>query len=413
MTCLILLLLTIVLSQSEKTSCVSPYYFSPLSSVESSITLTPEQFSLQTINCNGQTQGNGLWIDIANHYDFTLTFQILASEDITMQYYADCSSVCQADNKETFLVLTGGHHQLVYVSFNTPYNTIFFYPISQGTVNNPIEVSDPFPKSIDTTLSIKDENGIYRSLVLLTVKEHWKYGINITSTLPITTQIQSSSISFNKTFTGQYIEFDSEQDNTQFLISFISPSITVIKVTFNQTFFLPTSIKEINICPYIRYETVPSSSLPGSTEIFGYNYQINPLPNHQYFIDLCSSSDTNITFDFLSSYYKIKSMPCISSNGLKYSFNTSESVNPFLFRIGFTSVSPNARTFVLQVHNQKLDSSSSSSKIILTVVITSILLVLLCLIIVTIICVLCLIKKKSKYASIGEEEEVYPTIITA
>ncbi|BFU25063.1 hypothetical protein EHI8A_129490 [Entamoeba histolytica HM-1:IMSS-B] len=411
MTCLILLLLSIVLSQSEKTSCVSPYYFSPLSSVESSITLTPEQFSSQNINCNGQTQGNGMWIDIANHYDFTLSFQIIASEDITMQYYTDCSSVCQADNKEAFLVLSAGHHQLVYVSFNTPYNTIFFYPISQGTINNPIKVTDPFPKSIDTTLSMKDENGIYQSFVLLTVKEHWKYGINITSTLPITTKIQCSSISFNKTFTGQYIEFDSEQDNTQFLISFISPSITVIKVIFNQTFFLPTSIEEINVYPYIRYETVPPSSLPDSTEIFGYNYQINPQPNYQYFVDLCSSSDTNITFGLLSSDYKIQSLPCISSSGIKYSFNTSDSVNPFLFRIGFTSVSSNARTFILQVHNQKLDNSSPSSKIILTVSITSILFILICLILVTIICVLCLIKKKSKYTSIGEE--TYPTIITA
>ncbi|KAL7713535.1 Transmembrane protein [Entamoeba marina] len=332
-------------------NCSNPYYFQPLSTLESSIPISPEQLSEESIDCRGETEANGIWIEIVNNYDYQLSFQITASEDIVMDYYSDCDSECVKTSDDLYLVLNAQHHQLVFVSFSTPYNTIFFTPINNGDIDNPIVVNTYFPKTISTTLS--NQTTDIQSVILLRCALKWKINVNITSNVDIETEIKNTKIGYSEVFKDNYFEFDNSYDNVEYLVTFKSTTTTVIEITFNQSFYLPEQVIDtVTLYPYIRYEVVPSVTLPDTNNIRGFFCGVD---NN---IGIVFMNDISYTFDNWA-----------VGNGKIITFNT-EAKETYKLRIGFLSDSWDDRSFVITTTTQEKTKSDNGHTIAWIVVVS-------------------------------------------
>lgn len=340
----LLSLLFVCVSYAEF-SCEEPYYFSPLSTMESSFTLMSTHLSNHTVDCDEQTSKLGSWVKIVNSYEHQLTFQIKASEEIEMQYYMACNEHCVKSADEVFLVLSPGHEQYIFVSFKTPYNTVFFYPVNTGTKETPIIVQPPYPVTIRSTL--KGENDTYTTVMKLRIGKQWKMGVNISTVTPIRSTIENTNINYTQTFTTSYFEFTSPSENTELFVTFASGEITVIEVTFSLVNYIPVGVMDtIDIYPYFRYETVPTETLPNDKNLRGFSYELKAQESKMYILDLCSTVDNDL--DIYTEHTYTKSACPNGKKGTLIQFD-SQSTESIRLSVGFTKESPRARAYLLNI----------------------------------------------------------------
>ncbi|ELP86909.1 hypothetical protein EIN_314580 [Entamoeba invadens IP1] len=391
------LVLFVLFGLSLSYTCQSPYTFSPLSTVESSVTIYKDSFEPDTIDCNGETNSTGAWLAIENVYETQLTFHITATEAIEMQFYKTCGTECEKDSNDVYLVLSPGHVHMIHLIFNTPYNTILFYPTFEGTTDAPILVENIFPQTISTTLFPTE--GIFDSVVKLSMEKQGIMTINISSVMDIETTVKHPNMS-TTIFKASVVEFESEKDNMQFLVTFKSMNVTVVDVEFQyKNSVINKGEQVIDIFPYVRYETIPFYSMNDGKGFCGYKYKANAPENTKVELDLCNNMYPGLQILFEDDV-EITQFDCGNTNGVKYVVNS----NKFKFSIGFvnTGYSVTDRSFYIYAYSIPVDEENGlSTTAIACISVASVIVVLL--LVVAIVLIIVFVRKsskKSKYSSL-------------
>ena len=381
-----LLFLQLVFSQN---SCQNPQQITPLITQPNAYTFQSISFVESQINCLNK-KVNGTWIQINNQYDDYVSFKMTFSEEKETYWFVDCNITCENNTHYKYINLDKNESQLLFITFNTPYNTMSLEYIQNGNETAPIVIIPELPQTLETTLSQLNGNNKYQSSASFIAQRQWKYNISIVSNGEISTTIECQTLNIKQSFNTNAFEFESPQDNVEYKLTFESVEKQTISVGFEDVLYQPKSVEMVTVFPYIRYEIIPNTIMKTDT-IYGFEYQINTEMDKEYIIDLCSSPNEYIMIKWIDTMFTPNELVCPHGRGLKYSIQT-DSVQTFNFMIGYANEDKNDRGIIIKISQNDYTPKKDNTNIVLLTII--VLIIVLIILVVVILLIILIIKKK-------------------
>lgn len=397
-----LLLFLLTLAQEQTNTCQTPIELKPTITTPTSYTIQSTQFVTETINCVNKEM-KGTWIKIINQYDDFVSFKMTFSENKETFWYTSCEMNCKNNTNYKYIYLDRSESQILFVSFETPYNTMSLEYISNSNETSPLIIIPELPQTVETSLSQKSENEKYVSYASFLAQKQWKYQITINANGKIKTIVECQSLNFKQSFESNSFQFESPQDNVEYKLTFEGSEKEVISIGFEDVEYQPTSIEIIETMPYLRYEVIPSTIV--KRNVCGFEYQINTQKNMEYVIDLCSTQVNELKVHWIDTMFEPVQNVCSNGKGLNYSIIATSEEN-FNFMIGFEKESVYDRGFHVKIYQKEKEGIfDETSNIILISIICSIVLLI---ILVSVILVIIVILRKKYF----KKEYEYETILS-